>query len=128
MRGARTGRLAVVGCFLALAVAGCGPSEPQFSGAIEYRNRSADELYVSSLTGFRREVQCGVLSSGSLAESHMGQMGYPRQTTITWRVKDGPAKSEVLDLDAALKNDPNMGLFLEYTRDGKWNVTAKPYK
>lgn len=132
MRGARSGRLAVVGCILALSVAGCGPSQPQFSGSIEYKNESADDLYVSSLTGFRGKSDCGILPPGISKSLTLGRMGYPREATLNYRVgkreAESEAKSQVLDLDALLKNDPNAALYLEYTKEGKWTVTAKPYK
>lgn len=101
---------------------------PRFSGVIKYGNRSDDTLYVSSLSGFKREVQCGYLvpsKTGTSKDSHFGPMGYPGESTISWRVGDRPTKSQVLDLDAVLANNPTAALVLVYTRGGKWEVTAE---
>ena len=126
----RAGRLAIAAFSLALTLlAGCGPSGPRFSGTMKFGNRSDDTLYVSALSGFDRDVGCGYLvpsKSGTTKEQHLGRMGYPRQSTITWRVGDGPDQSQALDLDAALRNDRAAALVLVYTRDGKWEVTAEP--
>lgn len=117
------------GCSLALRLlAGCEPPSPQFSGVIKFGNRSDDTLYVSSLSGFQREVQCGYLvpnKTGTSKHSPFERIGYPRESTITWRVGDGPTNSQVLGLDAVLANNQS-ALVIVYTRDGKWEVTAEP--
>ncbi len=132
MQAKWAGRLAAVWFSVALAlVAGCQPPGPQFSGVIEYRNRSGNTVYVSSLSGFTRPVECGYLvprEAGTSAALVLGRMGYPRQSTITWRVGDGPEKTAVLDLDAVLANDLSAALCLEYTKTDEWKVTTEPTK
>ena len=130
MREARERWLVVAACLVALAAGvGCPKARDTaraFDGVFKYRNRSADTLYVSGLTGFEHPVACGVLVADGTAGLHLWPMSHPPESTLRWRVGDGPEQTEVLKLDAVAGPRANAVLVLEYTKGGEWRVFFEP--
>jgi|GEM_PF-1986771 len=105
-------------------LSGCGPHKP-FSGGFEYRNKTFDEFYIVSLSGFddfRAAQGPGRMVARGVAALALHPMNFPRESVLTWKDTQGQERTQVLWSGGALKPVRNEALVLEYTPQRRWKV------
>ncbi len=110
---------------LAAVLSSCTPQRP-FSGGFEYRNRTGEEIYIVSLSGFENAQAAqgpGRMVGKGVAVLALQPMNFPETSVLTWKDAHGQERTQVLWSGGAVKPIKNEALVLEYTPSLRWKVS-----
>jgi hypothetical protein len=114
-------------CLLGLGV-WQATQEREFSGRIQYRNNSQTQIYVSAISGFGDDAECGVLIPGEMKTLQLStryvlqiELGvpYPQKTNLVWHVEGGAEQATELILKPGVQKK-DAALCLDYLENGSW--------
>jgi len=109
---------------LAAVLSSCAPQKP-FSGGFEYRNKTTEEFYIVSLSGFdefRAAEGPGRMVARGVAAMALKPMNFPKESVLTWKDAQGQERTQVLWSQGSVTAVRNEALVLEYTPQRRWKV------
>lgn len=109
-----------------LACGGGGPRPGDFSGTVEVRNVTVDEIWVDRVQGLDAEPPVGRLTPGGLARAELHPMHLPDELRLKWYPAGHPEQMRLTAVNlTALRPTPRSELRLVFGDQG-WTVELGP--